>query len=502
MTDNPDTPAPAPPARKAAGDAAFSVSERVVSQIGQFAVFVLAARVLEPAEFGVFALASAAAIMLLRAAEAGWAPFIMSCKGDITVPLQVLFVAIVFGLICGMLGWLGALMAGGFGLSTEIVNLMTLFALWVAVANAASAQKGVLIFLGRIKTASVNEIAGELAGLTAAILALLDGAGVFALVYGRLAAQTTVLILGLIATRRLPLPGLERDVQRALWTFSVQIFSSRMLVNARLHFVTLIIGGVLGPAAVGYFRAAERLVGGVSELIVVPGQLLAWAQLRQARDGGSQAGQGARLNAQIARSLKVLVALGAPLLIWLALMNDQIVSGLLGENWHPASAVISILVLGRLFMFVGVLTEPLMSLTGQARRLPGFMTAIFAGSVALTLATAPYGITALAWSQVAVSALVLGATIWLFRRYAGVRWQPIGTMLRPSVLPLAAFSGTIWVFERSTAGASLGNVGEAIAAGLTAGAIYTLVISVFDPAFRRQMLSIFRPAPIIGAGSQ
>lgn len=483
--------------RKAAGDVAFSVTERLVSQIGQFAVFVLAARVLEPAEFGVFALASACAILLLKAAEAGWAPFIMSCKDDITVPLQVLFVAIVCGLICGVIGSLAALAAGGAGLAPETVALMIHFSLWVALANAASAQKGVLVFLGRIKTAAFTEIAGELTALVVAVMALLNGAGVFALVYGRLACQSVTLMLGLAATRRLPLPGLPRTVQRQLWVFSGQIFSSRMLVHARLHFITLIIGGFLGAAAVGYFRAAERLVGGLSELIVVPGQLLAWSQLRRARDDGSPERQNMRLNAQIARSLKVLVVLGAPLLLWLTLMSDEIVSGLLGPNWQPAASLVTILALGRLLLFLGVLTEPLMSLTGQAGRLPVFMGVIFAVSVALTFLAAPFGVHALAWSQVFVSALVMVATVWLFSRHAGVHWSPVLENLRRSALPLACGVAFIAALDWAAAGSGLPDLVEAVGFGVLGGAFYALTIAIFDPTFRGQFLTTIRPPQVL-----
>ena len=77
----------------------FSVSERLVAQAAQFAVFIVAARILGPAEFGVFALASAVAFLFFRGAEAGWAPFIMSHDGDVSVPLQVLFIAIVTGIL-------------------------------------------------------------------------------------------------------------------------------------------------------------------------------------------------------------------------------------------------------------------------------------------------------------------------------------------------------------------------------------------------------------------
>lgn len=489
--------------RKAAGDVMFSVLERVVSQLAQFAVFIVAARLLGPTEFGIFALASACAMLLLKAAEAGWAPFIMSRSGDITVPLQVLFIAIVSGTLFGTAGGLFVLVAGGsLGLAPDTVSLMLCFALWVALANAASAQKGVLIWLGRIKTAAACEIAGELVALGVAVFALLNGAGVFALIYGRLAAQSSALVFSFAATRRAPLPGLPPSVQRELWVFSGQIFTSRMLVQVRLQFVTLIIGGFLGPAAVGFFRAAERLVGAISELIVVPGQLMAWTLLRRARDAGAFEDRKDRINTQVARLLKVLVVLGAPLLLWLIVMNEEIVRGLLGDEWLPTATLVGILAFGRLFLFLGVLTEPLMSIAGEARRLTAFMALIFAVSVLLTLIAAPFGIYALAWSQTAVCAIVMGASIRLFGRHGGIDWAVVARSLRSTVLPLACGTATIWMLDLAAKGRGLPDLVAAAGFGLAGGVVLAGVMAVMDPDFRVQVMAILRPAPQQGRAPQ
>lgn len=488
------TDTPLTSGRKTAWDATFSVGERIVSQLAQLAVFIVAARVLSPAEFGLFALASAVAALLLRAAEAGWAPFIMSRSGDITVPLQVLFIAIITGMIVGFFSGLAVLGAGMFWLLPETVALMLYFVLWVALANAASAQKGVLIWLGRLKTAALCEVAGECAALVVAISALLTGAGVFALIYGRLTAQIVTLTCSFSATRRMPSPGLPRGVRRELWVFSTQIFSARMLVHARLHFITLIIGGLLGPTSAGLFRAAERLVGAMTELIVVPGQLMAWTLLRRARDAGSLSGQAARINAQMARLLYALVMFGAPLLLWLVVMRDEIVNGLLGSAWSAAAPLVAILAIGRLLLLLGIMTEPLMSITGQARRMPGFMTVIFVVSITLTLLAAPFGLYALAWSQVAVSALAMTATVWLFARYGAVRWSIVARPVIGTIAPLLCGVATIVSLDAIFMADNWPQLIKAVAFGLSGGVVFGGVALFCDPGLRAGILGLRRSA--------
>ena len=478
--------------RKVLGDTALTVAERIISQVVQFTIFIVAARVLGPADFGVFALASAAAILLLRVAEVGWAPFIMSVSGDATVPRQVLFIAIFAGIIVGVIGLLGTFVAWQRDVAIEIVHLMTLFSVWVTLASASSAQKGVLIWSHRLKASAFCEISGEIVGLVVAVWTLMNGWGFLSLAFGRLSLQTTHLVLSFAITRMSPLAGMRGELLRELWVFSGQIFISRMLINIRLYAATFIIGGFLGPAAVGFFRAADRLVSAAGEVIAVPGQLLAWTLLRKARDGGDAAGQADRINAQVRQHLKVLVIAGAPVMIWLMVMSDELIGGLLSSEWLPAAPLVAILALSRLLFLAGILTEPLLSVVGQAKRLPLFTFVLLAVSVTLTYASVHFGVYAVAWSQVLIALIVLIVTVWLFHRYAGIRWREVLNELRSTILPLVCGVATLIGLDLIAAPLDLPDLVEVIGFGVVAVVIYLLVIRATDRDFWRTLTTGLR----------
>ena len=146
-------------------------------------------------------------------------------------------------------------------------------------------------------------------------------------------------------------------------------------------------------------------------------------------------------------------------------------------------------------MLMGILTEPLMSLMGAVRRLPGYMAAVFGVSVALTFAAAPYGVLPLAWSQFVLAILVLGATIWLFTRYAGIRWAPVLNALRGAVLPVACGTASIAALDLAAAGHGVPDLVAAAAFGLIGAAVQFGAILVFDRSFGMELLEIFRPTP-------
>ena len=477
--------------RKVMGDTALTVAERIISQIAQFTVFVVAARILGPADFGVFALVSASAILLLRVAEVGWAPYIMSHDGDATVPRQVLLIAIVTGIVIGLIGVAGGLASPTFGASPEFATLMILFAVWVMLATASQAQKGVMIWQQKMKASAICEIAGEIIGLTVALLSLFSGWGLLSLAFARLAAQTTHLIMSFFFTRLSPQTGMTRELLRDLWIFSSQIFASRMLINIRLYTATFIIGGFLGPAAVGFFRAADRLVSAAGEIIAVPGQLLAWTLLRKARDDGDVTGQSARINAQVSHHIKFLFGAGAPVFIWMMVMSDELIGGLLSPEWAPAAPLVAILAISRLLFTFGIVTEPLMSIVGEAKRLPPFTLGVLLLSVGLTLISVFYGVYAVAWAQVGIAAIVLLATMWLFKTYAGIDWGAVLAEIRGVIIPLACGVGTLIACEKALGSQGIPDLVEVFGFGLMAIAVYAVTIRAFDRPFWQQLMSGF-----------
>jgi hypothetical protein len=112
---------------------------------------------------------SACAIILLRLAEAGWPPFIMSRPdGDDTLYQLVMIAAISGFAFCGFafcgVGVVATLATRGLDLPADLAMLMLLFFLWIALATKFTAQKGVLIWMNRIKAAASIEITGELMG--------------------------------------------------------------------------------------------------------------------------------------------------------------------------------------------------------------------------------------------------------------------------------------------------------------------------------------------------
>jgi len=479
---------------------ALTAIERVTAQISQLIVFIAAARILGPAEFGVFALVSACAILLLRFAEFGWAQFIMSWNGDDRLPRQVLFMAMLSGAAVACVGTAVAAGLWFMGWGAQSALLFTLFSVWVMLATTSSAQKGIMIRQNMLKMSAMAEILGELAAFGVALAALFNGFGVLSLVFGRLAMQTIHLGVSFSATRLTPLAGLKGAQLRDVLTFSGQLFTSRMVVNIRLYAATFIIGGFLGPAAVGYYRAAERLVGAVAEIVSVPTEVLAWSLFRQTRDA-----QGGRIDGFQARAevfFLALLALAVPVFIWLALVGKDLVQGLLGPEWLPALPVVAILALSRAIILPGIATEAILSLAGKIRKLIPFTLLFLAITLVATLAGVQFGLYGVAWSQVVVSLVIFAATVWMQGRYGQIDWRPIGRQCVWLILPVLFGSLLLVELLGNAHIAGLGPLVRVAVVSVITVIGYACALTVMEPRIRKMIRNKLARQTPLDVGSQ
>ncbi|MCO4319283.1 oligosaccharide flippase family protein [Phyllobacterium sp. 21LDTY02-6] len=454
-----------------------ALGSRVSAQVAQMAVFILAARTLTAAEFGLYTLTLAIAIFLTRVAEAGSREFIMSCREDRSLLDQIGTAAI----ISGAAGTAGGLIAAKFIDSIFSVqgaaSLLCLFSAWVFLATLSAVYTGLLVRRSQSELHSVFLMVGEAVGLLTALAGLYSGLGIFALAIGKLSMQVIYLSAAFVATKWFPRLRLEWSVVRELAAFSRHILSTRMIAYIQTYAVTFIIGGFIGTAGVGYYRVAERLASSFFELMEEPARLISWVSLRRVIDNDAHHTETKlRVGQEITLLMPFLLALALPIFIGLALVSEDLVVLLLGEPWHPAAPITSILALAYLMCIPQVLSEPALSLTGQINLLPRISLFNAAIAIAIIFATVPSGIEAVAAGQFAAGVISFIATVWLQFRYGRVSWGRIARRAAIVLPGLAAMAGAVLWFAAAPMAPGLKLALQvatgAIAYGLIAGAAF------------------------------
>lgn len=426
-----------------AGGALLTALSRAYAQLSQIAIFVAAARILGPVEFGFFALVSAFAFIALKISEAGWAEYIMAWSGSADGVKKVCGIAWISGLLMMVVGLVSA---GLIPLITEHSDTQLLvagFAIWIFLATPSAALNGVMIWQGRIVSFALSGIAAETVGLIVTLMLLRAGYGVLALVGGRLALQIVFLIVALLVTRIAPSLKIAHYELPDLMNFTVNILASRLIVVLRSYAAVFIVAGFFGPAAVGFFRAGQRVVGAFSELVGEPTRVLAWRTFRTARD--SKREEALQESANV--FFPVLGIIAIPGYLWISLFAEPMIVGLLGAEWAPAAPVIVLLSLAALLGTMGYATEPLMSLTGNTRILPRLFLSYAVIGILMTIATGPWGMIAVSAAQVVVAVIILAVNVWVYQTRLGISIVPVIRNLVPALIPLTVSFAALYFLD-------------------------------------------------------
>jgi len=325
---------------------------KVIATVVSLATTMILARLLSEAEFGLIDLAGTMTALLAISTDLGLSIATIQSRRITHEQLSTLF-------------WLNA--AFGFGLWVLCAAAGPLLAAfysepaltWVAPAvglnfffgGLATQPEAILRRQFAFRKTGAAEIAGRLVGLGAGVAAALAGLGYWALVLNTLATAAVRMVILLMVSGFRPAPprrgtGVRPMISVGGWYvgFSFLNYFSRNLDN-------IIIGRVLGTAALGFYARAYRLFLLPQTLVSgVLGQVTLSTLSRLA-------GERERFLGAYVRILQVTVLTGSALAGWLAVLAPEVILVVLGERWLPAIPIF------RIFAAVGIL-QPILSSTG------------------------------------------------------------------------------------------------------------------------------------------
>ena len=239
---------------------------------------------------------------------------------------------------------------------------------------------------------------------------------------------------------------LTRSFLMDILEFSRHILANRIIFYLRSYSGTLALGSFLGLAEAGYYRAAERIVGAISELLGEPARMLAWVAFRRVRGPQADAVRFEELGKTATTFMTALMIVSAPVYIGLALVSPALVDLALGSAWAPTAALVSILAIKQVLLIPGYVTEPLLSITGNISKMPRLMVVNGVVAIALIVAAAPFGVEAAALGQCAAALVSLKISSHLQGRYGGLDWRHVFRDCGYVMIAIIAMSGMVYFF--------------------------------------------------------
>lgn len=315
----------------------WSAATQLVAQGAQYAGFIVLARMLSPAQYGTLASAMLVAGVLALIHEMGLGAALIQrpalSRGHLAA---CLWTNVAVGWALAVAVGLGAPAIAGFFRDPAVADVLRVLAIGFPLAAAGVLPRALLERELRFKALGLVEAGAALVngGLTIALA--LGGAGVWAMVAGALVG-TTLQAGALWAVRR-PAPGwrCSRHDVSDLLSFGGNVLGSRLAGYFIGNVDYLIIGRLMGPAALGAYTLAYKLV-------TWPMLKISHVVLRVAYPAFARLEDDEAFRSHYVQLVGTLALVGFPLLTGLALTAPELIPLVFGAHWHDSIFVTQVL---------------------------------------------------------------------------------------------------------------------------------------------------------------
>ncbi len=399
-----------------------------------FVAVLILARLLGPAEFGTMALCIVAISYFEIIARFGLGSALVSRQDDLDAAADAVFLfAMASSGAMAAAMWFGApAIADFFGTPALAAYLRVLcFAMMIealAIVPATLLQKNL-----RFREKLVPDLLSSLIKGATAILLALSGFGVWALVWGYLAGAVASTGLRYWISPWWPRGRFDRRVAGDILRFGSHLLFAEILNAAQRNLDQLLIGKLLGPAALGLYTIAARIpdlairsFNQVTGLVIHP--MMARMQAEPAALRQYYLG--------CLRYVALFTFTGGTMI---SLAADPLVRLLYTPEWYAMVFPMQCLALSLAIVTLDFLPGTIYKAIGKPKYLTHVSLLKIPVVVAVLYTAAPYGIDTVALVQIGLAVFYFVPNFLILRRVIGVTAGPT----LAAILPAVAVSGTV-----------------------------------------------------------
>jgi O-antigen/teichoic acid export membrane protein len=447
----------------------------VANQFVSFVIFVVIARLVTPAEFGLVAMAALMIELMQILATAGIAdaviqrPELDDRAADSAFWLNFAGGVAVAALAVVLAGPIDRLFGvAGLGRVIRILSLTFVMAPLGAIHAARLAREFGFRALA-LRNLGANLLSGAIG-----IWIALSGGGVDALVAQRLAAAAAISVIGFLSYRWVPRLRLDLAACRQMLVFGGKIMSSQILLMGNVRSIELIAGFVLGPVGVATIRVANRCIDMLMGIVVVPFQQMALPFLSRMQHDPAALQRG---YASLSRFSALVIY---PSFAGALALAPVVVPTMFGMQWREAGAVMQVICIAAIPMQFNVLLPATLAAAGRPGQVFGWSAAQLGLGITAAVIGSAYGVFGLVSANQLRAYLLIPLGIAILRRKTGIGAALVlGNIARPLAASVA-MAGCVALLEHVLA--PIWPVSAVLGCGVVAGAvIYGVLVLLLMP---------------------
>lgn len=472
--------------QKTAKGVAWSFIQRWGSHIISFSTFLLLARLLNPEDFGLVAMAGVYIAFMKVFLDQGFASAIIQRKTLEPEHLDTAFwVSVVSSLALAGISIASAGLIADLYQEPQLVWVIRCLSVNFLFKALNSVQTAILSRSFRFKSLAIRSMLAMVLGGVVGVAMAFSGFGVWSLVGQQFAiGLTEVIVLWSVSDWR---PGFKvsgRHLQE-LFSYGINVMGLNGLTFLNRYSDNLLIGFFLGPVVLGYYTVAYRMLTVLTDLLTKTTAQVALPTFSRLQEDPE------RVRRAFYKATQFSSLIGFPAFFGITVLAPIIVPAMFGNQWTPSIPVMQILSFIGMLQSLGYFNGAVMMAMGKpawSLKIKSVTTLItilgFISVIHLDL-----GIIAVATSFVVCGYLMFPVSLWAIHKLIHIK---LWVYLRQYVAPLVGslVMGIVLVGSQAVIGEWF-NLQAALVLHIAIGAVaYALTIFIAAPKLFRQILEL------------
>lgn len=473
---------------KAVSSTLWTMARIFFDQVFSFLVFVVVARILGPADVGLFALGMIVVEFGRIFSTSGFGDAVTRAPAE---EEEEIARAAFWGNM-GLSVLCAGLIALAAGPAAELMRSPRLAPIIVALAGTVPISAGYAIHQARQlkrfghKSLAIRSLVAGVIGGGVAIASAFAGAGVWSLVIQRIVTEVFAFVTIWLSFRWLPGLAFSWERLRSILSFSTQMSASKLGNLVATRFQDMVIGAYVSPSGVGVYRVAKRTIDMMMTGVLTSFSTVSLSLFAAVRDDE------AKMRAAVVRTIAVSATVAFPVFAGMAVVAPDLIPLIYGPKWEGSVVLLQLLTPLAVPALFSLLCMSILTIYGRGAAMSYLTLAQLVLTVLLSLISAPYGVEAVILAYLGRLYLIMPFQIWLVARYAGCgAGALIASMAKPLIASLI-MAFCCYVAMQHMLSTSMHGAARLVAVGLLGLALYAGLLWIIDRQSLRWLIELAR----------
>jgi O-antigen/teichoic acid export membrane protein len=404
------------------------------SSIVSFFIFIVISRLLTPADIGLVAFAMIIFELGKVVINGGFSQIIIQRPDwDNNFSSTCFFLNVAIATIISLIVFFVVAPLSGIYFNAKAEPIIQIFAVLFILEGIKAVHNGKLSREFKFNLIALRVLLASIIPGVIGIYFAYQGYGVWALVIQQGLNQITVVTVTIITANWKPSFTFSKKFALEILSFSAPLMGAQLIRNLGNKLFELLIGLIIGPAALGFYRVAGRVLFIVQEIVTKPFEHTALALL--SRMEGKQ---------QQADSVLLIISLSSllitPIFWGVAAISPTFIVLVFGEKWALSSHLMSVLAIGLSSSIIYIFVNAALMANKQSKMVMNIALVSIVLNLCLAVIFVPFGIM---WATIgaAIGTFIVNclSLFWL-RSVLGIPLLKIPQLLFPS------YAGSIVMF--------------------------------------------------------